>query len=71
MNDVSAVAVFMSVSPAYGRGVDGFIGCDIVVITNMNKENNKETLLTPSPPVLSDPSNKNGGEEGVSYSITT
>ena len=55
-DDVSAVAVFMSVSPDYGRGVGGFIGCDIVGIPNTNKGNNKETLLPPSLLVLSDPS---------------
>ena len=63
-DDVSAVAVFVSVSPAYGHGVGRFIGCDIVVIPNVNKGNNKGTLLPPSPPVLSDHSNKMGAGGG-------
>ena len=62
MDDVAAVAAFMSVLPAYGHGVSGFIGCDVVSIPNANKGKNKENLLPSSPPVLSDPPNKNGGE---------
>ena len=64
MDSVAAVAVFVSVSPAYGRGVGGFIGCDIVGIPNIHERKNKDTLLPPSPPVLSDPPNKNEGEGG-------
>ena len=52
MNDVAAIVASISVSPDCGRGVGGYIGCDIVGIPNGNKGKNKKTLLPFSPVII-------------------